>query len=372
MSRIPFIPDLLPLDSLNWKNLIPYLSSANRSIAKYEGILSALPNPTVMLSPLTTNEALLSSRIEGTQATLSEVFLFESGDEIDKPEKRNDIQEIINYRTALKTAEVQIKDRPFNLNLVLELHGILLNSVRGKSKSPGRIRTDQNWIGEFGSSIENAYFIPPEPNVMKQSLYNWETYYHVDDLDPLVQLAILHGQFEILHPFKDGNGRIGRLIIPLFLFEKKILSRPMFYMSAYFDEFREEYIYNLRNIGVVEDSWTKWTIFFLKAIKNQADANWEKSQNILNLYNRLKSQIIDLTNSHYSIPLLDVCFDKPIFASSELDNKSGMPSRQTIRSLLNELINAEILKVIREPSGRRPQILVLKELFNLCEGKDIF
>lgn len=372
MSRLPFKPDKLPLETINWKDLIPFLSAANRSIAKYEGILSALPNPSVMLSPLTTNEALLSSRIEGTQATLSEVFLFESGDVVEKPEKRNDIQEILNYRTALKTAESHIKDRPFNINLILELHAILLNSVRGKSKSPGRIRTDQNWIGEPGSTIDEAFFIPPEPHVLKEFLYNWESYYHIDDLDPLVQLAIIHAQFEILHPFKDGNGRIGRLIIPIFLYEKKILSSPMFYMSAYFDEFRDEYIRYLRSIGIIENSWTRWIIYFLQAIKNQADSNWEKAQSILGLYEKLKNQMIELTHSQYAVPLLDIFFNKPIFASSELDSKDGMPSRQTIRSLLNDLILAGILKIIREPSGRRPQILVLRDLFNLCEGKEIF
>jgi Fic family protein len=220
----------------------PLLGKANRALAQYDGVLYGLPNPEVLLSPMTTQEAVLSSRIEGTQATLGEVLEFEAGEEPEEESKRLDIQEIINYRRALKAAERELKKRPFNLNLLLSLHSILLNSVRGRNKGKGQFRKIQNWIGLPGAPLKKAQFVPPRPEVLPEFLDNWEKYYHLDRPDPLVQLAIIHGQFEILHPFLDGNGRLGRLFVPIFLFEKQILSRPMFYLSAFLEAHRDEYV----------------------------------------------------------------------------------------------------------------------------------
>jgi len=171
--------------------------------------------------------------MEGTQATLGDVLKFEAGAEVGEESKRQDIQEIINYRQALQTAEGGLKKRPFNLNLLLQLHGILLDSVRGRNKARGLFRTEQNWIGPPGSTIEEAQFVPPAPLFLKDHLDNWEKYYHGEERDPLIQLAIVHAQFEIIHPFLDGNGRLGRILVPLFLHEKQLLSRPMFYISSY-------------------------------------------------------------------------------------------------------------------------------------------
>jgi Fic family protein len=179
-----------------------------------------MPNAELLLSPLTTQEAVLSSKIEGTQATFGEVLQFEGGEEPEQESLRLDIQEILNYRTALKAAEVELRKRPFNLNLLLHLHRILLDSVRGRDKGRGRFREIQNWIGRPGSPIQEASYIPPDPAKLQPPLDNWEKYYHAGCPDLLVQLAIVHGQFEIIHPFIDGNGRLGRILIPLFLFER--------------------------------------------------------------------------------------------------------------------------------------------------------
>lgn len=365
----PLTPEKLPI-ALAWEPLIPLLGNANRALAQYDGVLYGLPNPEVLLSPLTTQEAVLSSRIEGTQATLGEVLKFEAGEEPAEESKRLDIQEIINYRRALKAAEQELKRRPFNLNLLLSLHGILLDSVRGRNKGKGQFRQVQNWIGLPGASLEKAQFVPPRPEVLPTFLDNWEKYYHLDRPDPLAQLAIVHGQFEILHPFLDGNGRIGRLIVPIFLFEKHILSRPMFYLSSHLEAHREEYVQALRGLGQREHAWNDWVAFFLKALFEQARENTRKARQILELYERLKPRVLSLTHSQFSVPLLDYVFQQPVFAASALDSQPLMPSRQQIATLLGRLREAGILKVVRQGSGRRPQILALAELVNLCEGRE--
>jgi Fic family protein len=368
----PFEPQRLPIENIAWESLIPLIGHANRALAQYDGVLYGLPNPEVLLSPMTTQEAVLSSRIEGTQATLGEVLKFEVGEEPEQEWKRQDIQEIINYRIALRAAEKEMQARPFNLNLLLSLHSILLDSVRGVNKARGQFRRIQNWIGAPGSTVETADFVPPSPEVLPEFLDNWEKYYHTTRPDPLVQLAIIHAQFEILHPFLDGNGRLGRLIIPIFLSEKQVLSRPMFYLSSYLEQKREAYTENLRRLGMEDGAWNRWIEFFLTALIDQAGENSRKARAILDLYERLKERVIGLTHSQFAVPLLDRLFEKPMFQSSHLKGLPNSPSKQAISTLLNRLKNAGILRVLREGGGRRPQVFALWELLNLCEGREVF
>lgn len=368
----PFEPQQLPIDDIQWDSLIPLIGKANRSLAYYDGILYGLANPDILLSPLTTQEAVLSSKIEGTQATLGEVLKFEAGEAPVEESRVRDIEEIMNYRRAMRRAEEELKTRPFSLNLLKELHAVLLDGVRGKFKARGQFRTTQNWIGIPGTPIEEAQFVPPDPANMTHHLYDWEKYYHFDRPDPLVQLAIIHAQFELIHPFLDGNGRLGRMIVPLFLFERKLISSPVFYISAYLESHREEYVVGLQALSEkTPTAWTRWIGFFLSAMDEQSRENAKKAQAIIDLYNRMKSRIIDLTHSQYAVPLLDCLFDQPVFTSSLFDEKLGMPSKPMVMNMLGRLKSAGILKVVREGSGRRPQILALAELINVCEGSDV-
>jgi Fic family protein len=369
----PFQPQKLPLTEVQWEPLIPFIGKANRSLAHYDGVLYGVPNPEVLLSPLTTQEAVLSSKIEGTQATLGEVLKFEAGEEPMEESRRLDIQEIINYRTALRHAEEALKSRPFNLNLLLELHSIILDSVRGRNKARGKFRTIQNWIGQPGSSMEQAEFVPPDPQFLIEYLSNWEKYYHEERPDPLVQIAVIHAQFEIIHPFLDGNGRIGRMLIPLFLYERKTLSRPMFYLSAYLEKHRDEYITRLRALGQKDGAWNEWIEFFLSALDIQACENADKARAIMELYRRRKERALELTHSQFAVPLLDQMFERPLFQSSHLKFPADpKPSRQAVSNILRILKEAGVLKVVREGSGRRARVLALAELLNLCEGKEVF
>ena len=368
----PFIAQPLPITDIDWKPLIPLIGPANRAVAHYDGLLYGIRNPDVLLSPLTPQEAVLSSRIEGTQATLGEVLKYEAGEEPAQESRRQDIQEIINYRRALRTAQEVLKSKPFHLNLMLELHNILLDSVRGRDKGRGRFRTTQNWIGPKGTPIEQAHFVPPEPMSMPALMDNWEKYYHREEPDALVQLAVIHAQFEIIHPFIDGNGRIGRLLVPLFLSEKRLLSRPMFYLSAYVERQRESYQGHLRALCTTPDSWNQWIAFFLKAVLEQAVENTEKVRQIMVLYERLKEQVLKLTHSQFAVPLLDRLFDQPIVQTTDLAGHRSMPSRAMVMIMLKKLKTAGVLKTVREGRGRRAEVLVLPELLNLCEGKKVF
>ncbi len=368
----PFVPQQLPITEVQWEPLIPLIGKANRHLAEFKGLLTTLPNPELLLSPLTTQEAVLSSRIEGTQATLGDVLKFEAGQEPESEAKSQDIGEIINYRKALREAEEELRTRPFNLNLLLRLHSTLLDSVRGRNKGRGSFRVEQNWIGAPGSTMEQAEFVPPAPGQnLIDALYNWESYYHSDRPDALVQLAVIHAQFEILHPFLDGNGRLGRILVPIFLYEKKLLSRPIFYLSGFFENNRDIYVDRLRSIGAAEDAWNRWIAFFLGGVVEQAQANIAKARAIHALYEKLKQQILDLTHSQFAAPLLDNIFRMPVFPSSYLATRTNMPSKPMIMNMLAKLKQSGILKILEEGRGPHAQVLALAKLINLCEGRDV-
>jgi Fic family protein len=365
----PAIPEDLPnLTQADWFQIIPAMGRANRAVAEYNGMLRRLPNTSLLLAPLRLQEAVLSSRIEGTLATMSEVLQFEAGQLPQKESRRQDIEEILNYRSALDAAVDELKTRPFNRSLLLKLHRILLTSARGHNKAPGEFRRQQNFVGSRVGGVEKIRFTPPDWTKLDHSLSNWEKYYHCDD-DPLVRLALIHAQFEFLHPFLDGNGRIGRILIPIFLFEKGLLSEPTFYMSEYIEEHRDEYIERLNELGRVKNSWRSWVQFFLEAIASQAERNVNTADAILHLYEQLKQQFMDATKSRYAIALLDAAFQLQYFQASQLQWKGDKPSRPTVLSMLHALEHRGLVSVYRGGSGRRSSIWRLPELTALIEKK---
>jgi Fic family protein len=200
-------------------------------------------------------------------------------------------------------------------------------------------------------------------------LQSWERYLSADDFDPLAQTAIMHAQFEVLHPFKDGNGRIGRLLIPLFLYQKKRLSNPMFYLSAYLDAHRAEYYARLAAISA-EGDWTGWVAFFLRAITEQANTNIERTRAIMQLYDNMKRQVRDITHSQHSAQIVDALFDRPIFRIAGFATRAGIP-KPTSHPLCRQLVEAGLLKTLREGAGRRPAILGFPALLNVAEGHQV-
>ena len=365
---LPYVPESLPVRTLDFGRLIRLIGPANAALARYDGLLQSVVNPSVMLSPLTNQEAVLSSKIEGTQATVDEVLEYEAGIEFDA-EKVQDIQEIVNYRSALTLAKETLAQRPLNLALLRQMHGTLMSSVRGADKTPGQFRIHQNWIGPGNCTMQQATFVPPSPLQLLDHLEAFERYLAGEDVDPLIQVAVVHAQFELLHPFNDGNGRVGRLLIPLFLFQKRTLASPMFYLSEYLESHREEYYARLRGISQQGD-WTGWVEFFLTAIHHQAETNTARVRGILSLYERMKQQITELTRSQHALKVLDTLFDRPIFQSSDFVERLGIP-RPTALPFLRKLREAGILHVIREASGSRSTLFAFRELLNCAEGRTV-
>jgi len=348
---------------LDWGRLVSPLGKANRAIAHYDGVLRNVPNPAVLLSPLTANEAVLSSKIEGTQATLQEVLEFESGEETKEPELRADIFEIINYRKALHAARAFLEEKPLHLGTLLRAHDILLDSVRGHNKARGKFRTVQNWIGRQGTNLGQARFIPPGPLDLPDALNNFENYLHFEEQDPIAQLGIIHAQFEILHPFLDGNGRVGRMLIPLFLYEKKVLGSPMFYLSSYLEAHRQEYCDRLLAITEQGD-WEGWLLFFLEAIRVQADANAQQAKDILALYDRLLTELPKLTHSQFAAVALDALFIAPVFRQADFVKRSKIPKASGSR-IVGILLEKGVLETLRPGSGRRSSILRFPALMEI-------
>ena len=368
----PYTPDALPLVNLDYRLLLPLVGQANAALARYDGLLQGIPNPAVMLSPLTTQEAVLSSKIEGTQATVDEVLQQEAG-LVQEGEKYKDIQEISNYRKALYSAREYLKDYPIRLSFVRELHRVLMSSVRGQDKTPGEFRLDQNWIGKHGCTMEEASFVPPNPLQLPDFLHAWEQYLDSNDVDFLLQTAVVHAQFELLHPFKDGNGRIGRILIPLFLYQKRALSQPMFYLSEYLENNRESYYFHLKSISA-EGDWNGWIAFFLKAIAVQAGQNSERVAAIQSLYAEMKQAIQEATHSQYTVHLLDAIFTKPVFRSSDLAQQLQAEfgvHEKTTPGLLRQLKGSGILREIQPNSGSRSSVLCFPRLINLVEGRTV-
>ena len=359
-----------PEERLDWPALIPLIGPAVAAVARYDGALAAIPNPRILLSPITLQEAVLSSRIEGTQATMGEVLEFEAGLEAETPERRADIHEVVNYGVAMREAERMLGELPICQRVVRAAHRLLLSGVRGEGKSPGDYRRVPNWIGPPGCTMDEAVFVPVGADKLPAAMSAWERYMHDEAPDRLVQLAILHAEFEALHPFLDGNGRLGRMLVPLFLWQCGLISQPMFYISAYFEARREAYYEGLLAVSR-DDDWTGWCRFFLEAVRAQAEENLAKARGILDLYEAMKGRVVEVTRSRYAIHILDWIFERPIFNSGSFTANAEVPGR-TARRLVAALGDDGILQVMRPGNGRRGAILVFPDLLNIAEGRDVF
>jgi Fic family protein len=360
-----------PPENIDWTALIPLIGPTSIAVARYDGILAAIPNAAVLLSPLTTQEAVLSSRIEGTQATMGEVLEYEAEGAPDlSPQRVEDIREVLNYRRALREAEGMLRELPLSQRVIRQAHRILLDGVRGQGRAPGEYRRVPNWIGPPGCTIENARFVPIGADKLPEAMSAWERYLNSEAPDRLVQLAIAHAEFEALHPFLDGNGRLGRMIVPLFLWQVGIIRAPMFYISAYFEANRDAYYDRLLAVSRDND-WTGWCRFFLEAMQSQAQENERKAQAILRLYESMKPQVAEMTRSQYAIHALDWIFGHPIFKSSDFVASVDIPE-PTAKRILRVLREREVLNTIVEGRGRRASVLAFRELLNVAEGYEAF
>ena len=353
-----------PEGKLVWPPLLPLLGPAAMALGRYDELLGRVPNPRLLLAPLMTREAVLSSRIEGTQATMGDVLQFEAGQEPASPRRQDDINEVLNYCAAMGQAEKLLTrgggTLPLCQRVLKAAHKVLMQGVRGANKSPGAYRRIPNWIGPPGCDRGEARFVPIAADQLPQAMDAWERAIHSEAPDQLVQLAILHAEFEALHPFLDGNGRLGRMLIPLFLWQAELIRAPVFTMSAHLEAHRDAYYDRLLAVSR-DDDWTGWCHFFLDAIQQQAEDNLTKAQGILDLYDAMKEQVISLTRSQYAIPALDWLFRRPIFKSTDFTNQADIPT-PTARRILTCLRDNNICTTMAEARGQRAAVLAFPQL----------
>ena len=289
-----YIPNPLP-PTIKWTNqLVSTLSRADYLLGKLAREGSKLPNPHLLMRPFITREAVLSSRIEGTQATIGEVLADNAG--ISSSRDPEDLQEVKNYVSALDYGLVRLEELPMSLRLLKEIHGKLMHGVRGSHATPGEFRRTQNWIGTPGCTLNTAKFVPPPVDELDSCLGGLEGYLHNRQLPPLVHIALCHYQFETIHPFLDGNGRVGRLLITLLLIEHKILPSPLLYLSAFFEATRDEYYRQLFNVSR-DGTWQEWLMYFLNGVAVQSEDALSRAERINDLISKWKIQVASGSSS---------------------------------------------------------------------------
>ncbi len=363
MTKQPFIPTKLP-PSVDYASLLMKIVGARDVVSRYDEAVKKLPNPKIIQRSFRTKEAVLSSRIEGTQVTLDEFLLLDAQEEVDEnTQQKIDYREVSNYRKAILTGSELLEERPLTENVIKELHKILLGSVRGKNKNPGEFRREQVWIGKPGASIEQATFIPAPPQEIIKLFSNLEKFLHLEkEIDPIVQIAIAHYQFETIHPFSDGNGRVGRLMIPLFLYEKKITAYPNIFISEYLEENREEYYSLLKDVSE-NGKWEEWISFFLDAVIEQTKKTYLLVEKIEKLHKELH-EVSHKFNSIYAATFIDGLFQVPHFRVKQIKIFSGIQNNQTLYSLIEKFVKAGILIDVN-PKISRNKTYIFEKLMKI-------
>lgn len=268
MGYKAFIPNQLP-PHIEWNaSLLRSLSDADRLVGQLSSEGRLLPNPHLLMRPFIGQEAVLSSRIEGTQATLGELLASDAGMAVNR--SPDDLREVGNYVKALEYGVSRLETLPLSLRLVREIHERLMDQVRGNAATPGEFRHSQNWIGPGGCTLQNATYVPPPPEQLMACLGAWETFLQDRQMPPLAQAGLMHYQFEAIHPFLDGNGRVGRLLVTLFLLERKVISTPILYLSAFFEATRQEYYDRLLSVSL-ESRWEAWLEYFFNGIARMSE-----------------------------------------------------------------------------------------------------
>ena len=357
-----FVPDPLPR-SLNLSpSLINLLDQASRAVATLSGVGETVPNPNLLIQPFMRREAVLSSRIEGTQASLSDLFRFEASDHHRHPE---DVREVSNYVRALQEGLRLLEDLPISGRLANQLHSILMHGVRGGEKRPGQIRTRQVWIGAPGTPVAEARFVPPLAQLVPDALADLERFANEEmHLPPLAQCALLHYQFEAIHPYLDGNGRVGRLLIVLFLCAKQVLPTPLLYLSAYFEADRQEYYDQLSHVSATGD-WEEWLNYFLKGVFQQARDALLRIRQLRALHENYRGKLQANRESVNALRLADELFIMPYTTTPRSARMLGL-SAAGARRILERLVAQGILAPVE---GSWPRLYFAEELLDIIEAE---
>ena len=316
MGYWAYYPEPLPRSLKYTESLVRQLDEATGALHRLAGVGRLLPNPHILIAPYVRLEAVLSSRIEGTQSEITDLLRYEAGDNEGIGELRDDVQEVRNYITALTHGVERLANGfPLSLRLIREAHERLMDGVRGEHAAPGEFRRSQNWIG--GSSPSDAVFVPPPVDAMVPALDNLEQFLHERSLPLLIHLAMAHYQFEVVHPFVDGNGRLGRLLIPLVLIERGVLPQPLLYLSVYFERNRNHYYDLLLHTSRTGDL-EPWLSFFLRAVTEQATDAEERTVRLVELQSTVRNQLMEERLSMTVVRAAELLFSTPYISATSL------------------------------------------------------
>ncbi len=339
-----FVPKPLP-GELDWPGpLVAALDAASGAVGELAGIGRIVRNPRLLISPYVRREAVLSSRIEGTQSTIADVYAAEAGQV--ELFHETDVREVVNYVNALEHGLAS--SLPISKRLIRDLHAALMRGVRGGEQRPGEFRRSQNWVGPIGCSLAEATYVPPPAHELEPALDALETFVHASRLPALIIAGLVHYQFEAIHPFSDGNGRVGRLLIPLILQDRGVLPQPLLYVSAYFERSRDEYYERLFRVSA-ESDWNAWLIYFLDAVKAQATEAVADSDRLVALEQRYREQLTSAKARGTAQSLIDHLFVNPYITARRAREALGVTdpaARGAIQTL-------EAAGILREVTGRR-------------------
>ena len=342
-----YVPKPLPPELAYSQPLIKLLDEAARALGELAGLGRTLPNPWFLVQPAVRREAVLSSRIEGTISTLGDLFRYEA--EPQEMAHQADVKEVHNYVVALEHGLTRLATLPLSLRLIRELHERLMRGVRGDHALPGEFRTTQNWIGPPGAMLAEATYVPPPVPQMHDALDAFERYLHADtDMPPLVRLAVIHVQFEMIHPFVDGNGRVRRLLIALLLVHWELLPQPLLYLSAFFDRYRDDYYRGLLDVSH-RGEWERWVEFFLRGVREQARDALESARAIIDLREKYRSTLSDTRTSKITLDVADQLFVNP-WVSAPMIRDRWKVNFRTAQRAIDDLVK---LGVLTEVTGQR-------------------
>ncbi|RLA82790.1 MAG: Fic family protein [Epsilonproteobacteria bacterium] len=362
-NAVSYHSNQFPPEDLDYKLLMNQTLKATDAIARFDQMLKNMHNSEILLAPLRNQEAVISSRMEGTISTMDEILKYEADyNEEATSSARSDIIETILYQRALKSAQQAIESgKPLSQGLMKSAHKQLLSFGRGASKKPGEYKSEQNYLA--GKIKRNILFIPISPEELQDGIDKLFKYINESDDPILIKTSIAHIEFEALHPFEDGNGRIGRMLITLMLWSAGVISQPHFYISGYLEEHKDSYIDAMRNVSE-NNSWTQWCIFFLKAVEEQSIRNLEIAESIKSLYEEMKVEFTDVLSSKYSLSALDYIFTNPIFRNNNFTKKSAIPNATASR-FTRLLLEKELLVLVEGSSGSRAALYAFEPLIKL-------
>lgn len=364
-----FVPAPLPPRLLPSWELFSEVSDADRALSELAGRAANLPNPHLLIAPFLRREAVLSSRIEGTQASLSDLFFFEAAGPATRGPRQlpGDVEEVASYVRALEHGLKRVATLPLSLRLLRELHAKLMHGVRGDHLAPGDFRRVQNWIGPDGCSIDQATYVPPPVPQMHEALDAFEKHLHAPAALPaLVRLALVHYQFEAIHPFLDGNGRIGRLLISLLLCHDGLLPQPLLYLSAYFERHRADYYRHLLAVSQ-EGRWDEWVRFFVRGVRTEGRDALARSAKLIDLREKYRRKVQAPRGSTLALRTVDLVFESPVVSIAMVADRLDV----THRSAALHVERLEAAGILTETTGReRGRLFVARKVIDVVEGRD--